>query len=201
MRSTRLGPWIVAALLVIGLWRWYQGRDIEHPPGVVAPDDPVQVALEDEDPISLEGYQLRPRASFSATVRVLGREDYSIDALADLVPTDFAVGWGPMSDSQVLAEIDISQGNRFYYWYTKSWPIDRQDIETHSANWHLIPADAGVRSQLKRVRRGSVVELEGQLVDIDGPKGQMRTSLRRNDTGAGACEILYTTSVRIVTPG
>jgi hypothetical protein len=50
---------------------------------------------------------------FSATVRVLRREDYSMGPLAKLVPTDFAVGWGPMSDSAVLADVEISQGNRF----------------------------------------------------------------------------------------
>lgn len=46
-----------------------------------------------------------------------------------------------------------------------------------------------------------VAALDGPAQVVLGPKGQMRTSLRRNDTGAGACEILYTTSVRIVTPG
>ncbi len=29
--------------------------------------------------------------------------------LADLVPTDFAVGWGPMSDSAVLEDVEITQ--------------------------------------------------------------------------------------------
>ena len=44
------------------------------------------------------------------------------------------------------------------------------------------------------LRAGSVVELRGQLVDIEGSEGGMRTSLSRGDTGAGACEILFAES-------
>ena len=195
-----LGPWICVALIVAGVWRCHDRRLIERPPGVLVAADPVQIELDDEPDIIREGFRLRPRADFHAAVRILRREDYSLGALADLVPTDFAVGWGPMSDSNVLAGIDISQGNRFYYWYTESWPIDRRGIETHSANWHVIPADDSVRSSLARLRPGSVVELRGRLVDIEGPEN-MRTSLSRDDTGAGACEILFASSVRILEPG
>jgi hypothetical protein len=40
-----------------------------------------------------------------------------------------------------------------------------------------------------------VVTLRGRLVDVTGPKGVARTSLVREDTGAGACEILYVEGV------
>ena len=99
----------------------------------------MQRDLDSAGTIERGEFLLRPRAEFSATVRVLHREDYSIGPLAELVPTDFAVGWGPMSDSAVLADIEISQGNRFYFWRTENWPIPREEIEEHSANWHLIP--------------------------------------------------------------
>jgi hypothetical protein len=42
------------------------------------------------------------------------------------------------------------------------------------------------------------VELRGRLVDIEGKEGGMRTSLTRDDTGAGACEILLADSARVV---
>jgi hypothetical protein len=45
-----------------------------------------------------------------------------------------------------------------------------------------------------------VVELRGRLVDIEGREGRMRTSLSRDDTGAGACEILLASSARIIEP-
>lgn len=197
---SRLLPLVCFALLVVGLYRCHSERDIERAPGVLAAGNPVQTEVDAARHIELHGFRLLPRADFRATVRVLRREDYSVGALARLVPTDFAVGWGPMSDSKVLSGIKISQGNRFYYWRTEHWPIPRRDIETHSANWHVIPGDDAVRAALDALRAGSVVELSGRLVDIDGPESSMRTSLTRQDTGAGACEILLASAVRMVEP-
>ena len=191
----RLTPWIVAGLAVFALWRLYSQRDIHHDAGVLAAADPRQHDT-DAPPVERVGYVLRPRADFSATVRILGREDYSVDEFARLVPTDFAVGWGPMSDSRVLGGIEISQANRFYFWRTHTWPVTRQEIERHSANWHVIAGSESVRATLDDLRAGSVVEFEGQLVDIEGRDGGMTTSLSRSDTGPGACEILLASSAR-----
>jgi hypothetical protein len=194
----RLTPWIVAALVLYALWHLYSHRDITRAPGVLAAAEPEQHEIRDEPAIARGDFTLRPRAEFSATVRVLRREDYSFGELAALVPADFAVGWGPMSDSTVLAHIEISQANRFYFWRTETWPVTRQQIETHSANWHVIPANDTVRRTLGALRAGSVVEFRGRLVDIEGREGGMKTSLSRDDTGAGACEILLASTARIV---
>jgi hypothetical protein len=188
-------------LAVFAAWQWYSHRELERPPGVLVADEPRQSDVDSTDDIQRAGFRLVPRAEFSATVRVLRREDYSLGPLAKLVPTDFAVGWGPMSDTRVLADIEFSQGNRFYYWRTARWPIGRRDIETHSANWHVIPENDAVGAVLRGLRAGSLVELRGRLVDIEGREGGMRTSLRRDDTGAGACEILLATSARLVDAG
>jgi hypothetical protein len=197
----RAAPWIFAALVCFAAWKWLSQREVEHAPGVLVADEPRQGDIDSTADIERAGFRLVPRAEFSATVRVLRREDYSSGPLAELVPTDFAVGWGPMSDSQVLAGIQVSQGNRFYYWRTESWPIERRVIETHSANWHVIPENEVVRKVLKQLRAGSLVELRGKLVDIEGKEGGLRTSLRRDDTGAGACEILLASSARLMENG
>ncbi len=194
----RIVPWLVAAFLLFWCWRTFTHRDIAHGPGVVAAAEPRQQNLSGDGYIEHGAYRLKPRADFSATVRILRREDYTFDELSDLVPTDFAVGWGPMSDSAVLADVEISQGNRFYFWRTQQWPIDRSDIESHSANWHVIPENDAVRAALDRLRVGSVVEFRGRLVDIEGRSGGRTTSLTRNDTGAGACEILLASAARVV---
>jgi hypothetical protein len=194
----RLTPWLVAAIVLFAVWRLYSQRDIARPPGMVASADPVQSVVPDGPGVVRGEFTLRPRADFSATVRVLHRENYSLGALASLVPTDFAVGWGPMSDSAVLSHIEISQANRFYFWRTLTWPIPREQIETHSANWHVIPASAAVQRTLGALRTGSVVELSGELVDIEGRDGGMNTSLTRADTGAGACEILLANSAHVI---
>jgi hypothetical protein len=170
-----------------------------QPPGVLAPDAPHQTNLEDGATLRRDDISLATRAHVEITARVLSREDYAWDAEAALVPTDLALGWGRMSDSAVLARIDISQSGRFYYWRTETWPIPRNEIERSSANMHIIPADAGVRGALKRVRKGQLVHIEGFLVDASRPGGwHWKTSLTRDDTGAGACELVYVESLDIV---
>jgi hypothetical protein len=195
----RLLP-VVAVLLIGGgaLHHW-RHRDVIQSPGVLAPDAPHQVNLDDGATLRRDDISLATRAYFEITARVLSREDYAWDTEAVLAPTDLALGWGRMSDSAVLAGIDISQSGRFYYWRTKAWPIPRREIEQSSANMHMIPADAGVRGALKRVRKGQLVHIEGFLVDASRAGGwRWNTSLTRGDTGAGACELVYVESLEIV---
>ncbi|MBD8897976.1 hypothetical protein [Rhodanobacter sp. DHG33] len=192
-------PWLIAAILLAlwGGWSWWHARPLHPGPGELAPDDPVQTALDEPmQPIRFGDFTLTPRAKFDLVARVLSTEHYHFDVGAALVPEDFALGWGRMSDSSVLKDVDISQSGRFYYWHVQQFPIPRREIETHSANMHLIPADVGVRRELARVRVGQVVALDGFLVDADRPDGwHWRTSLTRDDTGDGACELFYVTSV------
>lgn len=192
--------WAFVALVVLALYQWESNRPLERRPGVLAPDDPVQIALTDSTVVDAgHGYRLTPRARFSATVRVLSRERYYIDPLAPIAPVDLAVGWGAMSDSAILAAFDISQSNRFYYWHSDDMPLPRGEVESHSANWHIVPASAAVARELRRVRPGEVVQIDGSLVDVDGPDGgSARTSLTRQDTGAGACEIILADSLSTV---
>lgn len=185
--------WLLLALAAWAGWSWLGSRPVARAAGVIAPDDPVQVELDaPQSPITLEDATLHPLARFSLTARVLSREDYRFDAESDLSPTDLALGWGRMSDSAVLRDIDVSQSGRFYYWQVRSFPIPRREIETHSANMHMIPANAVIAHALKRVRAGDVVTLEGMLVEADKPDGwRWRSSMTRTDTGAGACEVVY----------
>jgi len=192
--------WLFLALALWAGWSWWGSRPVARAAGVIAPGDPVQVDFDaPQPPIALEDATLHPLARFSLTARVLSREDYRFDAEAALSPTDLALGWGRMSDSDVLQHIDISQSGRFYYWHVQEFPIPRREIETSSANMHMIPADADVKNQLEQVRAGQVIHLEGFLVDATRPGGwHWKTSMTRDDTGAGACELIYVERVDVV---
>ncbi|MDQ2948586.1 MAG: hypothetical protein M3Y27_22050 [Acidobacteriota bacterium] len=195
--------WIGVALLLVfwGALTHWRHRPVHSSPGVLAPDAPVQVDL-DHGPVMQQGdTTLTTRAHFDVTARVLSRADYSWGDDAKLIPEDLALGWGRMSDSAVLANIDISQSDRFYYWHVKEFPIPRREIETSSANMHMIPADEGVKHQLEQVRQGQIIHLEGFLVDASRADGwHWNTSMTREDTGAGACELIYVESLDIVAP-
>ena len=159
---------------------------------MLAPDEPQQQDYAPPPAFDAHGYALQPLAAFALTARVLSRADYRWDRLSGLVPTDLALGWGPMSDSAVLEKLSIEQSDRFFYWSTATFPIPRRDIEIHAANMHLIPADRTVAAALRRVRPGALLRLEGQLVEARAPQGwTLRSSLVRDDTGPGACEVVW----------
>ena len=190
MRLTHL---VFATVALLALWQFVSSRPIQHDPGEIAAADPLQSQLEAPQTLTRGDFQVIPQAQFSAEVRVLSRERYRLGALADVAPLDIAVGWGRMSDSAVLADLKIWQSGRFYFWqYEDEPPIPTEEIVSHSANWHLVPANDVVWNKLDGIRVGDVVQLEGKLVNLENPEvGTMSTSLTRADSGAGACEIIY----------
>ncbi len=84
----------------------------------------------------------------------------------------------------------------------ESFPIPRREIETHSANMHPIPANDGVRRVLDGVRQGEIVEITGSLVNVAANDIDWRwaSSLTRDDTGAGACELVLVEQLAVVLP-
>ncbi len=187
--------WILMCLVLVGWWFAPPIHSAHaHAPGVLAPDTPEQHDIDHGTPFPDGDFTITPLADFSLTARVLSRADYRFDHAAALSPTDLAFGWGPMSDSGVLARLDISQSNRWYYyhWSTDAPPIPKDEIVRSSANMHMIPANDDVRRALRRVREGDLVHLEGQLIEAHGKDGSVwRSSMTRDDTGDGACEVVY----------
>jgi hypothetical protein len=90
---------------------------------------------------------------------------------------------------------------RFLFWKPRDWrkfPITLRELSIYAAQVHAIPADDNVESQLRKLRPGQVVTLTGYLVDVRGPGGfTWNTSLRRDDTGDGACEIMWIEQVAV----
>jgi len=185
--------YVLLLLAMVFAWRDWSRREIVHPPGVLVPQAPRQLPPGQATAFQLEDYRLTPRAIFELRARVLSREDYRWDAGADLAPLDLALGWGAMSDQAVLDRIEISQGARWYYTrYDYPAPLADREIIRQSGNMHLVPANPAILSRLQEIRRGDVVWLRGYLVDAEHESGfRWRTSLSREDTGDGACELFY----------
>jgi len=189
---------LAAAGLLQGYNRW-QLRPAHPPDGQIAPDDPLQTDAVDAAVTRHGRWSLTPRARYDITARILSRQDYQFDRLSDLIPEDLALGWGPMSDNRVLRDFEITQGARFYTWVPKrALALARQVIIEHSANTHVIPADAQVGRQLKHLRVGQVVHMTGFLVNAVREDGaHIDTSLTRSDSGPGACEVLLVEEVEV----
>lgn len=193
------GALVFAALALLFLFYQNEQSSVRHPPGILAPGEPFQAALETQPHLVKKGFQIEALARYSLQARVLRTERYHFDRNADLAPVDIALGWGEMSDSAVLDKLVITQGQRFVEINPSGpLPISGRAVELQSANVHMVPANDDVDRILKEVRAGDIVRMSGYLIEARGPKGAyMRSSLTREDTGPGACEVMWVDRIEL----
>ena len=184
---------------VIGACVWYSHRPVTHGPGQIAPSAPVQHSAAGVGRFDHNEFTIRPLAEFRLTARVLSRRNYSLGRDAKLCPVDLALGWGPMSDEKVLGRLSISQFDRCYMWSLRELSVPREQVEHNSANMHMIPSTPEIKRRLKTLRKGSLIECRGYLVEVTAPGGWLwRSSLSRNDTGQGACEVVWVDELKVL---
>ena len=182
MFNLSLRTWVIIA--VVGYFLWH---DFLRPP------TNATVATANG------AYTISELEPYSETVRVFSSERYSFGRESDLSPMDIAVGWGVMAKPTVYKQFRINQGNRWYYWQAAEMPISKREVETHSANMHLVPATPQVANQLRAIKRDDLVRISGSLIEVTAPDGwKWRSSLSREDTGDGACELLLLKRVQWV---
>jgi hypothetical protein len=64
---------------------------------------------------------------------------------------------------------------------------------------HMIAADAKVGKALQSIKAGDIVRLQGCLVEAKTAEGwRWKSSLTRDDTGRGACELVLVQSVEVL---
>ena len=141
---------------------------------------------------------ITPLAGFSIGARVLSREEYSFDRGAIFSPLDLALGWGPMAEPGLAQSLDVTQGARWYryHWGGDGPPMPPLEIARHSANMHMVPADDTAARALAKLHAGDLVRVDGWLISIEGDDGfRWRSSMTREDVGAGACELVLVCEV------
>lgn len=200
MLPKTLKGWIFVCLILASFIYFFQSRAADKrmlKSGEVA-EVPTQTNESAAD-IVFDGYAIKPVARYQIRAKVLSTERYRFGREADLSPLDLALGWGPMSDAANIEKLNISQSNRWYFFSWKNTPpISESLITKTSANTHLIPANADIKSQLLNIKKGEVVKLEGYLVNVTHTDGwTWRTSLSRDDGGGGSCELMWVTDVTI----
>ena len=174
--------------------------EIIQEPGILAPEEPKQTKISKKVVWEKDNFQYRAMASFDIVARVLSIRYYGSDDMSDFCPVDIAVGWNKMSDQRIIDKIDIKQQHRWYVWKTERFPIPRNEIEVSSSNIHIIPSNDEIEDLLDEVIRGNIISLSGKLVNVNEKNNNFtfKTSLKRNDTGSGACEILWLEELKII---
>lgn len=163
---------------------------------------PVQEEL--REPLRLaapDGYEITATDSYVIDALVISTQRYRFDASASLSPVDFLLAWGEVTLEPNLNAIRWGQSNRWMRWFIddlSELSVPMEYVMRHVANVHIIPSfdDPTIKRELLRVRRGDSVRLTGFLVRVSGPRGFTWNSSRtRQDTGDGACEVFYVTSI------
>lgn len=167
---------------------------------------PVQERIDEDQSFIIKNnkgsFKIIPLADYSITAKVVSVKSYSRKWESSLSPVDLALVWEDLVDENMEDHIKYKQRGRWYYYrYKAGCPVDNNYIISHSSNNHIIPASDNLKLALKQIRAGDIVKIKGALVRIEGSvsRGNVfwNSSVRRDDTGGGSCEIIYAETIRI----
>ncbi len=164
--------------------------------------DPIQIDINDREiaKFNKDNYLIEPMKKYQIAARILKIKEYTSGPAHEILPLDFVLGWKEMSDIDLIKnhKISIRQSNRFYFWTIPSFDhISRKTIEHNSANVHIAPINSQIQEQVNYLQESDLVILQGFLINLRHTQNhyQLKSSLRRDDTGAGACEVLLVNKI------
>lgn len=132
---------------------------------------------------------------FQGNFRILGSKIYHNDEQAKFSPIDYAVSWGLFAQPEIARHISVKQYDRYLNWKIAKLPVPAEQAMQMVSNMHIIPANPEIAQQIKQVKRGDLVYLKGDLVEIKDKDLVWKSSLTPTDTGDGACELFRVQSI------
>lgn len=167
--------------------------------------EPLNVAIKEYT------YMLEPRYRYELYGLVVSL--YDADNIFDFTHKndpgnikDICVVWGDNIKSGAYKKVKFSSGE-----FTCFWRWEKSFSPPFSAragsNSHLIPSNEVTAHLIKDVAIGDQVRIQGYLADYSvraqdgGALYTRNTSVSRDDTGNGACEIVYVTDMNILKRG
>lgn len=149
----------------------YSTFPIIHGPGITAKEEPEISHLTWEEPFTFKDATLTPKKQIEGEVRILDRKRYYFDSYSRYSPIDVIVGWNDMSDERNLDYIYHMLSDRSFELNLSYPPIERDRINRESDLWHLIPSTSLINEQIKQLRKGHIIKIEGLIVDINHDTG------------------------------
>jgi hypothetical protein len=146
-------------------------------------------------------FDMNVKAKYKLYGIVETTKSYNTDTVSRIAPYDYGVAWGEVPEWSKY--MNFSQYGRFCnYTYKLDSPVDPKYVVSHMSNNHMIPSNPNIKRSLPLARKGDKVQIEGYLVWVTGNNPARGTfhwnsSLRRDDYGNGACEIIYVTKLQI----
>ena len=140
-------------------------------------------------PPVLKGQSIEVLQPFKGDFRILGSKIYQDDAQAKFSPIDYAVSWGLFAEPEIARHITVNQYVRYLNWKIDRLPVPAEQAMQMVSNMHIIPANPQIAKDIEKVKRGDLVRLKGELVEVKDQDLVWTSSLPPSDTGDGACEV------------
>ena len=192
----------IFSFLVICFCIYYYISESSHslPQDKLIASGPVQTNILNGKPFKFNDYTLTPLADYFIEGRLLSKNSYYLFRDSSISPIDFFLGWQRMSEPSIYSKITLKHSRIYYYnWGPEGPPIPGDEIVRSQSNNHLIPANEEITSRLKTVSVGSIVQLKGKLVSLKAEDGySWSSSMSREDTGNGNCELMYVENLKII---
>ncbi|MCP5877685.1 hypothetical protein NL390_35015, partial [Klebsiella pneumoniae] len=74
--------------------------------------------------------------------------------------------WGLFAQPEIARHISVKQYDRYLNWKIAKLPVPAEQAMQMVSNMHIIPANPEIAQQIKQVKRGDLVYLKGDLVEI-----------------------------------
>ncbi|NLR74011.1 hypothetical protein [Leeia aquatica] len=158
-------------------------------------------------------YRIQPRFDYDLYGLVVSRHDS--DAWWDYVHResndnlnlmDLCVVWGHNLKNGVFRKLDY-HNDQWTCWVSSGNGETWQQFDGSSlSNNHILTDQHSLARQLRKVRIGDQIRLQGYLADyttvVNGnPTFTRRSSTVRTDTGNGACEVFFVESMQLLEAG
>ncbi|WP_419225340.1 hypothetical protein [Acinetobacter sp. A2] len=147
-------------------------------------------------PPVVKGQSIEVLQPFKGDFRILGSKTYQHDAQAKFSPIDYAVSWGLFAEPEIARHITVNQYDRYLNWKIDRLPVPAEQAMQMVSNMHIIPANPQIAKEIKKVKRGDLVRLKGELVEVKDQDLVWTSSLTPADTGDGACEVFRVSSIQ-----
>ena len=147
-------------------------------------------------PPVMKGQSIEVLQPFKGDFRILGSKTYQDDAQAKFSPIDYAVSWGLFAEPEIARHITVNQYDRYLNWKIDRLPVPAEQAMQMVSNMHIIPANPKIAKDIQKVKRGDLVRLKGELVEVKDQDLVWTSSLTPTDTGDGACEVFRVSSIQ-----
>ena len=100
------------------------------------------------------------------------------------------------AEPEIARHITVNQYDRYLNWKIDRLPVPAEQAMQMVSNMHIIPANPKIAKDIQKVKRGDLVRLKGELVEVKDQDLVWTSSLTPTDTGDGACEVFRVSSIQ-----